>query len=514
MIDTPEQRVLIVDDQATIRTKLSCAVEVLGYTALTSVDAIQAKKQLANYRIDLILLDIEMPGQNGLELLKELKASQQYTGIPVLIISALDKERDHVIKALELGAIDFLPKSVPQAILRARIKTALRIKLNLDRENEKRRHVKSLTMAAALLDEANYNPEHLHLESTMERDDELGRFARVFVSMAQQLYQRERRLRHRIRTMRSFGLMLVVGALCGLDAPLARYAASFDAQSSGISLWVATVICLATLPLAIYRRDFPPLSWYSLRYFMIWGFCAVVLGDYFLLVVAEHLKASVLSVLLMTEVSMVFLYSWIVRIEQSTGKRFAGLLIGLLGVLMIVINPDELGETTSLTWLLIALLVPLGFAVIDVLSATGRPMKLNALTRTGIASFFGLLMILPIAWAQDSFVSLQLIPGNLEFLILFWGLLDTVTVATIFIVVRSTGAVFGSQIAYVQMVMGILLSLFILGESLSVQTWIAFCVILVGMLLVEPKREAELEIPDDAFVSIGNHPVISKSNTV
>ena len=74
--------------------------------------------------------------------------------------------------------------------------------------------------AAALLERGPINPERLKLQDMTERDDALGNLARVFSQMALQVYERERRLRQQVRTLKSIGLLLAIGVVSGLGVVL------------------------------------------------------------------------------------------------------------------------------------------------------------------------------------------------------------------------------------------------------------------------------------------------------
>ena len=82
---------------------------------------------------DLILLDVMMPDMTGYEVLSRLKTQPATTDIPVIMISALD-EIDSIVRCIEAGAVDYLPKPFEPALLRARIRATLENKLLRDRE--------------------------------------------------------------------------------------------------------------------------------------------------------------------------------------------------------------------------------------------------------------------------------------------------------------------------------------------------------------------------------------------
>ena len=99
---------------------------------------------------DLLLLDIIMPELDGYQVLEQMKADSTLRDIPVIVISA-EQELDSVVKGIELGAADYLPKTFDPILLKARISACLEKKRFRDQETEYLRQVERLTEAAAAL---------------------------------------------------------------------------------------------------------------------------------------------------------------------------------------------------------------------------------------------------------------------------------------------------------------------------------------------------------------------------
>ncbi len=131
-------RVLIVDDNTVNRLMLSNYVEGLNYAAETVVNGQEALRILETEQFDLVLLDVEMPVMNGYEVLEQLKANPALRDLPVIMISALD-ELDNIVKCIELGAEDYLPKPFNPVLLRARLNACLEKKRLRDQEADLQR---------------------------------------------------------------------------------------------------------------------------------------------------------------------------------------------------------------------------------------------------------------------------------------------------------------------------------------------------------------------------------------
>ena len=114
--------ILIVDDHREIRDLVSRALTKEGFRVSAAADGRAMRKVLADSRIDLILLDLMLPGEDGLSLCRSLRAE---SSIPIIMLTAKGDEVDRVI-GLEMGADDYLPKPFGSRELIARIRAVLR----------------------------------------------------------------------------------------------------------------------------------------------------------------------------------------------------------------------------------------------------------------------------------------------------------------------------------------------------------------------------------------------------
>ena len=117
-----QPHILIVDDHLEIRELLQRFLTDHNYRASTAENGSSMKKILADARIDLIVLDLMMPGEDGLTLCRNLRAE---SNIPVIMLTAMGEETDRII-GLEMGADDYLAKPFNPRELLARIKAVLR----------------------------------------------------------------------------------------------------------------------------------------------------------------------------------------------------------------------------------------------------------------------------------------------------------------------------------------------------------------------------------------------------
>jgi class 3 adenylate cyclase len=120
-------RILVVDDTPANVKLLADLLAFKGYEVVTAANGEEGLARLAEKRPDMVLLDVMMPGMNGYEVCRAIRADPAHGVLPVVMITSLDPAQER-IKGLEAGADDFLTKPFNQAELLARVKSLLRIK--------------------------------------------------------------------------------------------------------------------------------------------------------------------------------------------------------------------------------------------------------------------------------------------------------------------------------------------------------------------------------------------------
>jgi CheY-like chemotaxis protein len=195
-----QAHLLVVDDVEDNRSVLERRLTRQGHTVVSVGGGYAALDRLAKEKFDLVLLDVLMPDLDGLAVLERMKGDPTLREIPVILISALDDVAS-VVRCIERGAEDHLPKPFDPVLLRARISACLEKKRLRDIELEYLQEVGRVIQAATAVEAGNY--ESGTLSAVAQRGDELGRLARVFDGMANQVRARESRLREQVSALRA-----------------------------------------------------------------------------------------------------------------------------------------------------------------------------------------------------------------------------------------------------------------------------------------------------------------------
>lgn len=195
---TMRGNILIVDDDLVNRLVLSTNLKEQGYDVVTAENGLQALDLLRSQAFDVVLLDLVMPELDGFGVLEKMKQNTVQREIPVIVISALD-EMESILRCIEMGATDYLPKPFNAPLLRARLSASLVNKRIRDIELEYLEQVDRVIQAAGAVESGSFECDSL--DTVAARDDALGQLARVFQSMARQVYAREQLLRQQVQEL-------------------------------------------------------------------------------------------------------------------------------------------------------------------------------------------------------------------------------------------------------------------------------------------------------------------------
>ena len=187
--DDEPGRVLVVDDSGLNRRLLVTALTGLGHEVRVAEHGRRALELLRREDVDVVLLDLVMPVMDGYSTLAAIKADARLNHLPVIMVSAVH-ELESVVRCIDLGATDFLPKPFSAAVLRARLRSSLAAKRLRDIERDHLRRVDEVVAGSGL-------------DGETARDDVVGRLARRLQQLTREVAAREAALRREIAELRA-----------------------------------------------------------------------------------------------------------------------------------------------------------------------------------------------------------------------------------------------------------------------------------------------------------------------
>lgn len=118
-------RIVLIEDEEDIAALIKLQADISGYKLHAEVDGLNGFRAIEREKPDLVILDIMLPGQSGLDVCRKMKSHPDLRDIPVIMISAKSEELD-VILGLELGADDYVTKPFSPKVLFSRVRAVLR----------------------------------------------------------------------------------------------------------------------------------------------------------------------------------------------------------------------------------------------------------------------------------------------------------------------------------------------------------------------------------------------------
>lgn len=118
-------KLLLIEDEEDIAALIKLQGELSGYKVVVEVDGLNGLRAVEREKPDLVILDIMLPGQSGLDVCRKIKTNPELKNIPVIMLSAKSEELD-VVLGLELGADDYVGKPFSPKILFSRVRAVLR----------------------------------------------------------------------------------------------------------------------------------------------------------------------------------------------------------------------------------------------------------------------------------------------------------------------------------------------------------------------------------------------------
>lgn len=163
-------KVLVCDDNTDSRQLIMDVIRSLGVEPVPASDGYQALSIVASQPVDLIILDVMMPGMSGFEVVESLKANEATVKIPILMLTAVS-DLDNRVKGLKLGADDYLAKPFASRELLERVRTRLRVKTETDELRKQQQEIRSTFsryVSSSVVEQLLHDPTQVKLGGRLQ----------------------------------------------------------------------------------------------------------------------------------------------------------------------------------------------------------------------------------------------------------------------------------------------------------------------------------------------------------
>lgn len=296
--------------------------------------------------------------------------------------------------------------------------------------------------------------------------------------------------------------LTLIGAVWALTFPLTKIAVLGGYRSFGIIFW-SSVIAAGVLSAIVRIRGLGlPLHHAAVARYVFVALVGTVLPSAATYTAAEHLPAGVIAVCMAIIPIVAFPMAIAVGLEQPNLRRFSGLALGFLGVLLIVLPDASLPDPSKAIFILLALLSVLFYATEGVgLGKIGLAGLDPAQLILG-ASLLSVGLTLPIALMTGTFIVPELAFGAAGIAVVMSGFANVVAYVGYVWIIGRGGPVFAGQVSYIVTGFSIVWSMLLLGESYSMWVWGAMAVIFAGLFLTKPRQNADASPARQAAVEV------------
>ena len=282
--------------------------------------------------------------------------------------------------------------------------------------------------------------------------------------------------------------LLLLGSVWGSTIIITKHIVSSDYQPLGLIFWQLAFGALLLSIIARFRSTSLPMSWAHVHFYSVVALVGTVIPNTFTYMVAAYIPAGLLAIGIATVPMFSLLIALAIKSERFNSVRMLGILLGALAI-ALVLGPDADFSSQGLgLYMLVALIAPFFYAIEGNYLALKTPPNMHPLNILYGASVVGLVICTPLTFLTGSWVDLSQAWTSVEWGILANSVLHVIAYVGYIWIVGLSGAVFASQVAYIVTLSGVLLGILILGESHSSLIWIALGCMILGLILVQPRK--------------------------
>lgn len=287
-------------------------------------------------------------------------------------------------------------------------------------------------------------------------------------------------------------LLIALGFIWGSGYTLAKFAVTHGVSPLGYAFWQSLGPAVLVILFVLLSKDRFVWDKEHIRYYAVTGFLGIALPNTNMYIVAAHLPAGLLAIIVNTVPILTYPLALLWQLERFTGLRFLGVIIGFSGIICIVL-PSTVGFSTFNTanaWACLALLSPLSFSLAALYIHKKRPAETSAISLTAGMLTLSTVFLLPLMLYSHSFYPLTRLNAP-ELVVILEIILSSIGYILFFILIRRAGAVYYSLVGGIVALTGLFWGFCIYGETLNQRDIYATVFILTALTLLSVKMHKQ-----------------------
>jgi len=292
-----------------------------------------------------------------------------------------------------------------------------------------------------------------------------------------------------ISRLRMLAILVGLGIGWGATQPLGKIAASAGHGPMGLVFWQLVTCTLVLGSLTLAQGKSLPLHRTALRFYVIIAILGTIIPGLTFYVSVARLPAGIMSILISTVPMIAFPIGMMLGNESFSWRRLLGLILGMAGVLIIALPKASLPDPAMAAFIPLAMIGPLFYAFEGTYVARHDMAGMDAVQAMFGASLVGMILTAPIMLAMgQGFIPNRL--GVPELALFGMSALHALLYATFIWLASKAGAVFATQSGYIVTASGLCWAVLLLDERFSPIVILAALVMLAGVAMVQPRKQA------------------------
>lgn len=285
-------------------------------------------------------------------------------------------------------------------------------------------------------------------------------------------------------------LITVAGLIWGATFSLALIATGEGAHPLAISAWQVVVtglffvgFCRVT-NIPIFRRR-------NIRHYTVLAVIGITAPNLAYYYAAPHLSAGILSITVSTVPLLTYALMLVLHYESMLIKRMFGILLGMVAILLLILPDQGFEESDANLWILLALVSAVMYTIENVYIGHGVEDRIDVRELLCGSNFIAFFMQFPLAWYMGVAEPVSWLITAPGLALAGLGIGSGIAYTMFFYTIKTSGAVFASQCAYIVTLSGVFWGILLFSEEHSIWVWSSLVVLLVGLFLVTPKKKTD-----------------------
>jgi drug/metabolite transporter (DMT)-like permease len=287
-------------------------------------------------------------------------------------------------------------------------------------------------------------------------------------------------------------LILTAGIIWGGTFSLALIATEQGAHPLGLSAWQVVLTAAFFLIIYLFSR-FTLFNFKHLRHYLILAVIGITAPNLLYYFAAPHLSAGILAITISTVPLFTYAIVLLLRFESIVARRFVGIVVGMVAILLLAIPDHGFSSVDANFWILVVMICAILYSIENVYLGRGIDPKIDIRELLFGSNLVAALMQFPLAIYLGVDESWTWLASSAGLAIMGIAMGSGIAYALFFYAIKRAGPVFASQCAYVVTISGVIWGMIIFSEQHSVWIWISIVIMLFGLVLVIPDKEAEIE---------------------